>query len=106
MLVGGCLTVIYGLLELFVRIRGIQPIEIPDLNKALIMFPAMIMWGPVSLILSNCVLYIVPPLNAIATKYASEAKRPGFADSQKRLGKVALYIMVVCVPLITLGFIV
>jgi hypothetical protein len=51
-------------------------------------------------------LFAVPPLRRIAEKYILQSSHPGFAESQRQLGKMALIMALLCVPLILLGFIV
>ena len=103
-LVGGGFAIVAGLTDVFADMRGIQAKSLPNLNMILICLPAIFLWLPVSLLLSNCVMYVVPPLRQIAETYASDADRPDFAESQRMIGKVTFYMLLVCGPLIALGF--
>ena len=105
-LAGGGIAVVMGLIVTYSRIVGVQLHSISDLNGMLISLPAFFLWIPVSLMLSNCVLYIVSPFRSIAEEYVARAKRPGFGDTQRMLGKILLYMSFICMPLIALGFIV
>ena len=93
------------LTSLYAHGRSIAPTAIPNLNRILITLPAIFLWIPSTLLLANFVLFVVPPLRAIAESYASRAQRPGFYESQRQLGKVALLLVAICLPLISLGFI-
>ncbi len=104
-LVGGGVSLIAGLVELYSRLKGVPPSAIPNLNGLLIMLPTFFVWIPVSLILANLVLYCLPPLRRTAEQYSERAGRPGFADSQKLLLKALGVVALLCLPLIALGFI-
>ena len=92
------------LLRTYSRNHGILPSAVPDLNGFLIMLPAIFLWIPLTLLLANCVFFVVPPLRTIAEAYVVRAHRPGFLESQRQLGKLALLFAAFCVPLIVLGF--
>ncbi len=79
---------------------------VPNLNGMLIALPAVFLWIPVSLLLSNAILYVIPPLRRIAEGYASKADLPSFVESQRALLKVAAVFTLISVPLIVLGYIV
>ena len=104
-LVIGGLFVVVGLQAIYAEMIGASLSSVPSLNGFLISLPALFLWAPVALLLANCVLFVVPPLRKSAGAYAAEAKRPGFLDSQKQLGKMALLMALVCLPLIVLGFV-
>ena len=104
MLVGGGLVLILGLVNAFAVSRDITRADIPDLNRVLISLPGFVLWIPVSLLLSNCVLFAVPPLRRVAQRFAAEAERPGFRESQRQLLIATVVLGLVCIPLIVLGF--
>lgn len=93
------------LLEIYALLAGTSLSSIPSLNGLLISLPALVLWVPVTLLLSNYVLYAIPPLRKIAETYATQAKRPGFLGSQKQLRKSAFFMALACLPLIILGFV-
>lgn len=98
------MAVFIGLTEAYSQIHGIPKSLIPDLNGFLITLPAFFLWVPIALLLSNCLLWVVPRLRRTAENYATEAKRPNFAESQKQLAKLALAVSTLCLPLIVIGF--
>jgi len=104
MMVGGGVSLIVALLEAYSRVTGLARSAVPNLNGLLITLPAFFLWIPTSLLISNIVLYWVPPLRRIAEAYVAETNRPGFIDSQKKLLKVLGGFALVCIPLIVLGF--
>ena len=104
-LLAGGVSIISVLLNAYTRATHIGLSAIPNLNALLIALPAIFLWIPVTLLLSNCVLYAVPPLRRVAESYVSRTMRPGFVESQKQLGRAAFVIAIFCVPLIILGFI-
>jgi hypothetical protein len=103
--VGGGIWVVAGLVAAYAQMAGIQKSSVPNLNGLLISLPALCLWIPVALLLAICVLFVVPPLRRVAEKYSAEAQRPHFRESQRQLGKIALIMALVCVPLIVLGFV-
>jgi hypothetical protein len=101
----GAIAVSTGLVALYARMVEIPQSSIPRLNGLLISLPALFLWIPIALLLANCVLFVVPPLRKIAETYTAQARRPGFGESQRVLGKVALVMAANCVPMIVLGFV-
>ena len=101
--VGG-FVLIAGMLAIYSKITGTPPANIHNRNGMLITLPAFFLWIPLSLILSNCVLFVVPPLRRIAERFVAEAHRPGFYESQRQLLVMLAAFAVICVPLIALGF--
>ena len=101
----GFITAIIALPEAYAQLHGISPRSVPDLNEYLIVFPAMILWLPVGLVIANCVLFVVPPFRRVADAYVARAQRPGFYEAQWSLLKGVLVFAAVCVPLIILGFV-
>lgn len=95
-----------GLVMLYANIAGIPRAAIPQLNGMLIGLPMFFLWIPLSLLLANCVLHVVRPLRKVAEAYVTEARRPGLLESQRVLGKAALVMAAICIPLIILGFVV
>jgi hypothetical protein len=101
---GGAASIVSALVTAYARMAAVPMSSVPNLNGLLISLPTIFLWIPVALLLSNCVLFAVPPLRRIAEAYVARSGRPGFAESQRQLGKVALIMALFCVPLIALGF--
>jgi hypothetical protein len=101
--VGGVAS-IAGMLAIYSKITGTPPANIPNRNGLLIGLPAFFLWIPLSLFLSNCVLFVVAPLRRVAERFVAEAHRPGFFESQRQLLVLSAAFAVICVPLIALGF--
>ena len=104
-LVGGGLAIILAEIAGFANYRGISRSAIPDINGMLISLPTFFLWIPLSLIVSNLILFAVPALRHVAEQYVAESKRPGFRDSQRQLFRIAIWMAALCVPLIALGFV-
>ena len=104
-LLGGGLPLVVGLIKAYARISGHPLAAIPNINGLLIALPAFFLWLPLALLLSNTVLFVVPPLRRIAERYTAQAGRPGFRQSQILFGKIAILAAAICIPLIALGFI-
>jgi hypothetical protein len=77
---------------------------VPNLNGILIALPTLFLWMPLALLISNVILRVVPPLRRVAERYGAAAGRPDFEASQRQLAKVFLWIALVCVPLIAVGW--
>jgi hypothetical protein len=105
-LIGGAIGISAGLIDLYTRLTGIPRSSVPRINGLLIALPAVFLWMPVTLLLSNCVLFVVPPLRKVANAYTTQTNSPSFHESQRILGKITLFAAVVCLPLIIVGFIV
>ncbi len=103
-LVGGGFTLVLAAMLMFAYTKGISPSDIPDLNGFFISLPVILLWIPYSLVLSNFIMYIIPPMRRIAENYAKESGRADFRNSQLRLGKFSLYWSIPWVVLIVLGF--
>jgi hypothetical protein len=103
-MVVGALASVVGLLAAYSAIRGIAMSDIPNRNSLLIILPAVFLSLPLSLLLSNCVLFVVPPLRRVAERFVAEAHRPGFLESQRGLLVALGVVGIICVPLIVLGF--
>jgi len=104
MLCFGGLLVIVALIRCFAAVRGIPMRQIPNVNGMLISLPAVLLWIPIILLLSNLILFAIPYLRRIAGQYVATAKRPGFRETQSDLLKLTGYFAIVCLPLIALGF--
>ena len=102
----GALSIMATLIDMYAARTGVPRSSVPNLNALLISVPAMLLWIPLALLLANCVLFVVPPLRRVAERYAAEAQRPGFRESQRQLGILTLIMAAVCVPVIALGFVV
>ena len=103
-LAGGGFVVLLGLMRAFAASRGIPPGAIPDRNGMLIALPAFLLWIPLALLLSNLVLLAIPPLRRLAEGYKESTRTPGYGESQRWLGRLAIRMAMVAVPLIALGF--
>jgi hypothetical protein len=104
-LAGGGMVLLLTLIEAYSQVRDVAYSAIPGLNGMLITLPAFFLWIPISLLISNFVLYFMPPLRRIAEEYATRSGHAGFAASQKGLLKLLGIFTLVCLPLILLGFI-
>lgn len=104
-LIAGAMAIIIGLISAYSKMAGIELNAIPNLNGILISLPAFFLWIPISFIISNLLLYFVPPLRAVAENYAEKTEGSSYKDSQKGLWKITLYMSVICLPLIAMGFV-
>jgi len=104
-LAGGSMGLIVTIIEAYSQVKGVAYSGIPGLNGLLITLPALFLWIPISLLISNLVLYSISPLRRIAEQYVARSGHAGFADSQKGLLKMLGIFALVCLPLIVLGFI-
>jgi hypothetical protein len=102
---GGAMGIAIGMLSAYSYITGIPPADVPNKNGLLILLPSFCLWIPVALVLGNCVLHLLPPLRRIAEDYTASSKQPGFAETQKMLLRITTLWAAVCIPLITLGFV-
>lgn len=100
----GSVLVVEGLKGAYSEIAGIPKSAIPDLNRFLIILPALVLWIPIAFWLSSCFLSIIFKLRGRAEEHATLAKKLNYAGSQKRLVKLVLAFAAVCVPLIVAGF--
>jgi hypothetical protein len=100
----GAWTVVALLLKAYQRTSGVAPNAIPNRNGLLIVLPALFLWMPVSLLLSNVMLRVVAPLRSIAEQYAKRSGHSGFRESQRFLLRAAVLVGLVCSLLIALGF--
>ena len=103
-LVLGGMALVFALLQAFAVVRGVAHSALPNVHGILICLPALLCWIPISLLLSNCVLFAVPRLRRVAERFAAEAQRPDFRHSQRQLLIATGAIGLVCVPLVLLGF--
>ncbi len=103
-LVGGGMGLMFALVKAYSQVRGVAYSAIPGLNGLLITIPALFLWVPIGLLISNLVLCLLPPLRRIAEEYAARSGHPGFADSQRGLLKLLGISVLVCLPLILVGF--
>ena len=94
------------LISAFLMYRILPTPAIPAVNGMLIVLPALILWIPVSLLISNCILFVIPALRKIAENYVEKERSFTFIESQRMLIKIAVIHAAICVPLIILGFIV
>lgn len=100
---GGYLGII-SLMATYTRLKGIPLVAIPNPIGMLIAIPALFLWCPVSLVISNGILFVIPPLRKIAERYTAQSGGPGFYKAQTQLLKLSLGVALVCLPLIALGF--
>ncbi len=101
----GSVSLVCALIVAYSRIKGIPRSGVPNLNGILISLPALVLWVPISLFLTNLVLFCVAPLRRAAERYAIQAERPGFIESQEDLMKLLFVVALICIPLIVLGFV-
>lgn len=98
----GALLVVEALIHCFAVVRGISTREIPFVNAILIGLPALFLWIPIGMLLSNLIL--------VATAYLGQTTEQRFAaarhfyEAQRDILKAAGYIAIICLPLIVLGF--
>ena len=104
MLTVGAAAIFVGLPTAYVHLKGISLSAIPTLNALLLCLPAFLLWIPITLLLTNCVLFAVTPLRRVAEEFVLRAERPGFVESQRQLGRAALIMAIFCLSLIVLGF--
>jgi hypothetical protein len=100
----GAMALLYFLLNAYHQFSGAPLNAIPNKNGLLIVLPALFLWIPLSLFLSNLVLYVIAPLRRIAQRYERESHHPGFLESQRALLKLAGLVGLICIPLMALGF--
>jgi hypothetical protein len=104
-LAGGGMALILGLIHAYAYFRNVSLSSIPDRNALLIALPALFLWIPLGLIISNFIIYIIPPFRRFAEDYVARTNRPGFVESQMVLIKVFGASALVCLPLMILGYI-
>ncbi len=92
------------LVSTYAVMRGISMRDVPNATSLLITLPAIIVWIPIALLLSNCVMAVMPPLSKVAQAYARRTGTPGFLKSQFQLMGLAAILALICVPIIILGF--
>lgn len=100
-MLGGALVVAAGMYLLYANVHG--P-DVPPVNGILITLPALALWVPAGLLLSNVALFTVPSLRRTAEDYSARNSTPSFKDSQAQLGRLTAIMSVICLPLIALGF--
>ena len=103
-LVFGGLLCVTRLMSYYAVSKGIPLAAVPNATGMLIALPALFVWIPISLLISNIVIELVSPLREIARRYASDSGTPGFVASQFQLFLVLVIVSAVCVPLIVYGF--
>ncbi len=102
LILGG--PIVAALVSGYARLKGVPVSAIQNLNGMLIALPAVIFWIPLSLLVGNYILRVVPPLRKIAEEYTARAKRPDFSESQAQLVPITLIVGVICGPKLGLGF--
>jgi hypothetical protein len=103
-LVGGAIFLLPKLMAHYAAYKGMPLSGIPNSAGMLIALPALFMWFPLALLLSNCVLAFVPPLRTVAEDYARSSSHPGFIKSQLQLLAALAVVSLICVPIIAYGF--
>ena len=98
------MVVTYLAVNLYAGAHNVPIHAVPDVNGILIAVPIVLLWIPVALLLSNLIIRAVPSLHRIAESYVASSNRPGFGASQLQLTKVLLWLALVCVPLIAVGW--
>jgi len=104
-LLGGAIAIPVCLLSVHAAMRGVRMNEIPDATAIMIAIPALILWIPIALLLSNVVMAAIPPMRRIAQAYTRRAGTPGFFKSQVQLMGLTAIFAVICVPIIIYGFV-
>lgn len=103
-LLGGAIAIPMYLLSVHAAMRGVRMNEVPDATAIMITIPALIVWIPIALLLSNFVMVAIPPMRRIAQAYTRRAGTPGFFKSQLQLMGLTAIIAVICIPIIIYGF--
>ena len=101
----GGLGIVYLLMRVFAHIRNVPLNAVPELNGLLIALPAVFLWIPVSLLVANLILFVVPPLRRRAASYAASTGSLSFSGSQLAMLRATFWCGLLCVPLIALGFV-
>jgi hypothetical protein len=79
--------------------------HLPGPGSAFMAFASLFAAIPLSLMLANFVLWVIPPLrNAYETAFAN-APRASFRDGMRQLGVVALFILPICAIAAAIGII-
>lgn len=101
----GCgILVVSKIVSYYAATKGIRSSAIPNLTGILITLPVLFLWIPLTLLLSNIVLRVVPPLHRIAEGYVKRSGHPGFWKSQSQLLLLLVVMAIICVPIIIYGF--
>ena len=103
-LIGGAIFLLPKLIAHYAAYKGVPLSGIPTAAGLLIALPGLFIWFPLALLLSNCIIAMVPPLRRIAEDYARASAHPGFLKSQLQLLTVLAVASLMCVPIIAYGF--
>jgi len=103
-LVGGYFLIVWSNLTAFKYLNGIGINQIPEKNALLILLPSFFLWVPVSLLLSNAIISVIPSTRKIAENYVKKANKPDYTKTQKALKKLFWSIASIAIPLILLGY--
>jgi len=103
LLVLGGIFVPYALVSALAGLKGIPISMISNPSALWVVIPGLLLWIPLSLLLANFVINLVPSLRKTAQKYTAESGQPGFAQSQLRLFLFLLSTGVVCIPALAYG---
>jgi hypothetical protein len=104
-LIAGCILCPSWLMRWYANTRGISLHAIPNIVGFFVALPAVFLWMPLALIISNFVLYFVPPLHRIADDYVRKSGHPDFWASQKVLFIAFVVMSAIFVPIIVYGFV-
>jgi hypothetical protein len=99
-------VMVYLAVAAYAASHGVAIGAVPNANALLIALPTFLLWIPIALFLANAVLHAVPALRRIAESYAMSAGRPGYRDSQRKLGKAVMWGVVACGPFIAAGWLI
>ena len=103
LLILGGILVPYALVSALAGLKG-MPVSMVSSPRALwVVIPGLLLWIPISLLLANFAINLIPPLRKTAQRYSTESGQPGFAQSQLRLFFVLLGTGVVCIPALAYG---
>ena len=62
----GWLGLVVGAQFAYAHVHGISPSQIPNVNGLLLSLPVVFLWIPLALLVSNLILFVIPPLRRIA----------------------------------------
>jgi len=70
----------------------------------MLLLPGLVLWIPLSLIVANSILILIPSLHRVAKRHATAAGRPDFKQSQRGLLIVFMIAAAVCLPIMASAF--
>jgi hypothetical protein len=100
LLIGGSLLVFWLLLSAYATAHAVPISAISDAKALLLVMPGFVFWVPLCLLISNGILYAVPPLRRIAERHVAATRRSDFRQSQRQLLTFSIIAAAVCLPII------